>query len=389
MGTISPDFDRSARTAALISAEDEAIAAASNIARMIGSNGENAGEGPGGPFEFLTRSGLYGISVPSEYGGLDASNTVLADVCAILSEASPALAEMVASHFMVIECLRSYGTEAQKTYFFPATLSGLRFARTLPYDMDMEPGRPVLVSNGIGWRINGRSGCTPAAHHAEWLFLSAHRESGQPAALLVPVRAEGAIYVANGSPSDGRWQPDAEQVLFRDLNAEGDGLLQPSFDPRKQDVPQALNLLLQSAIQLGIGRGALRRALGYFPDPQTETQDTSSTAVGAVSVRLTAAEAVIEKAGKAVDAAQIGLADTHRRFAMMTAAAADITAMEAAAEAQDLLAAATGAKPFTHTFTRIPARTMPVLSPDDVDALLQTTGRYRATKNDETDEERP
>jgi len=328
MGTISPALERPHRTAAVIGTEDEATTVAGTIAGLFDIAEPGAGT-PGtaeARLELLSRSGLFGVSVPTEHGGIDVSNTVLADICAIAAAHSATLGEILAAHFAALEELRSHGTEGQRNTVFAAALTGARIARAvaLPRNGESADALP-LTANGLAWRLSGDALCTPCTRHADWMLVPTGSETGKAAGLLLPARIEGLRYVANScEPPPGGAQP-AEHVLFKDVHVDGDALLHAPGETARTGVPQSLDMLLNAARQLGAGRRALRRLLGGT-EPEART-------VGLVSARLAAAQAIVAEAGRAIDAAQIGLADQHRTNAFHAAAAARLTAQETAGEA--------------------------------------------------------
>lgn len=329
MGTISPALDRPHRTAAVIATEDEAITVAGTIAGLFDTAepGASTPETAEARLELLSRSGLFGVSIPTEHGGIDVSNTVLADICAAAAAHSATLGEILAAHFAAIERLRSHGTEGQRNTVFAAALAGARLARAAPLPRSGEPAETLpLAANGLAWRLSGDALCTPCTRHADWMLVPTRSDAGKTAGLLLPARVEGLRYVANScEPAAGGAQP-AEHVLFKDVAVDGDALLHAPGETARTGVPLSLEMLLNAARQLGAGRRALGRLLGGAePDALT---------VGLLSARLAAAQAMIAEAGRAIDAAQIGLADLHRTNAFLAAAAALVTAQEAAGEAR-------------------------------------------------------
>jgi alkylation response protein AidB-like acyl-CoA dehydrogenase len=66
----------------------------------------------------LAMSGLLAITVPEEFGGIDVSNSVLAEVTAILSEADSSIGQIPQNHFYILEALRIDCGEEQKAFFY-------------------------------------------------------------------------------------------------------------------------------------------------------------------------------------------------------------------------------------------------------------------------------
>ncbi len=331
MAKISPAL---VRTAALIGTEDEAIAAAGSVARhfdeAISPTVTDSEETVVGSLDALSRSGLFGVSIPTEHGGIDVSNTVLAGICAILSEYSTTVGLIACAHFVALERLRSYGTEGQRSAVFTAALSGARLARVEAIEGEGEgAGALPIVPVGLGWRINGEALCTPHAPHADWLLMPALDATGRPTSLLLPARTDGIRYVANGGGPGEVVASPGERVLFRDVVAEGDALLHSPRDPSKVDVPQALDILLEAARHLGRARrDFLHIRQRVDGGAGADDVDHGVHAIGAVSVRIAAAEATMEHGGRAVDAAQIGSAERHRTAAVFAAIVAGISALE-------------------------------------------------------------
>ncbi|MBN9053431.1 acyl-CoA dehydrogenase family protein [Shinella sp. NM-101] len=322
MGTLSSALDRSARTAAIIGTEDEAIAAAGRIAEAFSLPAQDSAAAEA-RHELLSRTGLFGISVPTEHGGIDVSNTVLAEVCALAAAGSAALGEVLAAHFVAVEKVRSHGSESQRNTVFSAVLAGARLARaSARRNSEAADGLP-LAASGLAWRLGGEALCTPCARHADWLLMPVRLDGGRPAVLLLPTRLDGLHYVANSCEPVAGGTQAAEHVLFKDVLVDGDTLLQPAGEAATHGVPRSLDLLLEAARRKGGARAALRHLL----DEATGEPVVS----GLLSARLAAADAMTAEAGRAIDAAQIGLADQHRTNAFLAAVAALAAAEEAAA----------------------------------------------------------
>jgi alkylation response protein AidB-like acyl-CoA dehydrogenase len=324
MGTISSPLDRAPRTAAVIGTEDEAIVVVRTLAGIFGGSGQESTTAEA-RLDLLSRSGLLGISVPTDHGGIDVSNTVLAAICTQAAMHSTTFGEILAAHFVGMERLRSWGTEGQQNTVFSAALAGARLAGAARRG-DGGTEALALIATGLAWRLNGEMLCTPCTRHADWVLVPTRGSSGKLTDLLLPVRIAGLRYAANTcEPANGKPQP-AEHVLFKDVLVDGDILLHPAGDGTQQTVPHALELLLEASRLLGVGHRLLRRIMD---DP-----DAAPLAIGLLSARLAAADAMIAEAGRAIDAAQIGLAELHRTNALLAAASALAVAQEATRHVQ-------------------------------------------------------
>lgn len=313
MGSLSTAQSRATRTAALIATEDEAVTVAGSLAGVFALPAAMAADAIETRLDLLSRSGLFGISVPTEQGGIDVSNTVLAEVCAIASAQSETLGRILAGHFVGVEHVRSQGSDSQRSTVFSAILAGARLARAFAGETNIL----AFLPSGLGWRLSGTALSTPHARHADWLLVPV-RQDMKTAGLLLPAHGEALRY------------PGENQVLFEDVLVDGDALLHPIGEAGAHAVPRALDLLLQAACRLGTARHALH---ALWDDPACHP----GTA-GRLSARLAAAGAMLAEAGRAIDGAQIGLADQHRTNAFLAA----VDALAAAEDAEVSIRQAAG-----------------------------------------------
>ena len=117
----------SERKAHVITSDSEAIAIAQQLAAELA---EEASERDFQrrltveEIKQLSQSGLWGITVPKEYGGAFVSNITIAEVVKIISEAVPSIGQIPQNHLYIVEAIRLDGTEEQKRFFFDLVLQG-------------------------------------------------------------------------------------------------------------------------------------------------------------------------------------------------------------------------------------------------------------------------
>lgn len=115
----------------------------------------------------LGQKGYLGIAVPREYGGQGLSFTF----CALFAEAcgmyEPGLGLSLANHYALIECIKKYGTETQKSRYLPLLSRGevvgtLAFSEpTAGTDFKAvscsveKKGNDIFLSGKKTWVING------------------------------------------------------------------------------------------------------------------------------------------------------------------------------------------------------------------------------------------
>ena len=79
------------------------------------------------PFELIDTMkelGLFGITVPEEYGGMGLDYTTFAMIFEELSKGLMSISGVIGTHHILTYVLTHFGTEEQKTQFLPALASG-------------------------------------------------------------------------------------------------------------------------------------------------------------------------------------------------------------------------------------------------------------------------
>ena len=103
--------------------------------------------------------GLFGITVPEEYGGLGLDYTTFASIFEELSKGFMSISGAIGTHHILTYVLTHYGTEEQKQRFLPDLASGRKrggLALTEPSGgTDMANLQTTATKNGEEYTING------------------------------------------------------------------------------------------------------------------------------------------------------------------------------------------------------------------------------------------
>ena len=103
--------------------------------------------------------GLFGITVPEEYGGMGLDYTTFASIFEELSKGFMTLSGAIGTHHILTYVLTHYGTEEQKQRFLPDLASGRKrggLALTEPNGgTDMANLQTTAAKNGEEYTING------------------------------------------------------------------------------------------------------------------------------------------------------------------------------------------------------------------------------------------
>lgn len=341
------NFAAKPRTVApYLGTEDEAI----EVAKILGSE-IRAGSTPRGrqgilPHQELHRlaqSGILGITVPPEYGGTDISNPFLAEVLAILSEADSSIGQILQSHFYILEMLRIAGTEEQKRYFFAKALSGDIFANAFA-ERDIEAKgsiRAQLMPDGSGYRILGQKCYSHSAMLAGWITILTQDAQNRSGLAIVQRNTDGLIIVSDRTSTDH--QTATATVVIDNIYVSPDSVI-PHHKVIKQPTPlESLGQLLHAATDLGRARAAFADMIDLAKtksrgnrnlDIEIASVDALTIAkAGSIAVRIEAAAAVVERAGRKIDMAQVSPSASAASDALLAAASARILSTEAALEA--------------------------------------------------------
>ncbi len=114
------------------------------------------------PYDLINRMkelGLFGITVPEEYGGMGLDYTTFASIFEELSKGFMTLSGAIGTHHILTYVLTHYGTEEQKQRFLPDLASGRKrggLALTEPSGgTDMANLQTTATKDGEEYSING------------------------------------------------------------------------------------------------------------------------------------------------------------------------------------------------------------------------------------------
>ncbi|OLU22226.1 SfnB family sulfur acquisition oxidoreductase [Pseudomonas sp. PA15(2017)] len=265
----------------------------------------------------FSHSGLWGISVPSAFGGPGLASVTVAKVIARIAQADGSLGQIPQNHFYALEVLRVNGSQAQQRRLYGEVLAGQRFGNALA-----ELGTKTaldrttrLTRTADGYRIDGRKFYCTGALFAQRIPTLAIDENGVGFLAFVPRHASG-LQVIDDWSGFGQRTTGSGSVVFDGVAVATDDVLpfQSAFERPTTVGPFAQ--LLHAAIDTGIARGAYEDLLQFVrhksrpwidagiekasEDPLTQQE------VGKLCVRLAATEALLERAGEFVDRAQAG-----------------------------------------------------------------------------------
>jgi len=126
----------------------------------VASDYEHADEFPEPLVEQMKELGLFGVTIPEDYGGLGLDLTTYALIQIELSRGWMSLSGVLNTHFISAWMIGTFGTEEQRRRFLPRMATGeLRsaYSMTEPHaGSDVQAIRTVAVRDGDGWAITGQ-----------------------------------------------------------------------------------------------------------------------------------------------------------------------------------------------------------------------------------------
>ncbi len=126
----------------------------------VASDFEHADRFPEPLVEGMKELGLFGVTIPEEYGGLGLDLTTYVLIQVELARGWMSLSGVLNTHFISAWMIKTYGTEEQKQYFLPRMATGeLRsaYSMTEPHaGSDVQAIRTRAVRDGDEWVITGQ-----------------------------------------------------------------------------------------------------------------------------------------------------------------------------------------------------------------------------------------
>ena len=325
----------------LIASDDEALQVAHRLAAQFAPEAalrDRERRLPWAELDAFVASGLWGITVPREYGGAGVRNGTLAEVTAIIAAADGSLGQIPQNHFYALEVLRVGGSVEQQRFFYERVLAGERFGNALAEIGHKDFKRRTRLTRAAeGWHVDGRKFYCTGALYAHWIptLVVADDEGRDVTYLAFVPRDTPGVTVTDDWDGFGQRVTGSGSVQFEHVRVEPEWVVpfQVSFERATTIGPVAQ--IMHAAIDLGQARGAFEAALQFvrersrpWIDAKVERAADDPLTIaqfGDLAARLRAAEALLRRAGRFVDTAQAKATD--RSVAEASVAVAEARAL--------------------------------------------------------------
>ncbi len=311
-----PALPRPVQPAHVIRSDREAIEVARKLAATFAlesSLRDSEGFLPIAELDAYSQSGLWGITVPKSFGGAGVSYATVAEVIRILAEGDSSLAQITQNHLALVAHIDLDATEAQKAELFTLVLRGVRFGNAFSEkgSKNVATFETKLRVEGKTAVVNGQKFYTTGALLAHIVPIVAVDEEGKGWLAFADRDAPG-LTVVNDWSSFGQRTTASGSIRIENVRVPLDRVV-PVAAFERPTAAGAISQIIQSAIDAGIAAAAIAETIAFVRTrsrPWIDSgKDSASddpftiSAIGDLVIRLHAAEALLERAGRAIDVA--------------------------------------------------------------------------------------
>ncbi len=286
----------------------------------VASDLEHQDEYPHALVARMKELGLFGATIPTQYGGLGLSFVNYARIMAELSRGWMSLAGVINSHLIMGYIIANHGTEAQKNYFLPEMAAGIKrggLGLTEPHaGSDVQSIKTVATRHGDNYVLSGAKMFITNSLNGTMLAVAAKTDpKAKPAyagiSMFAVEKNERGPTVSRPLKKLGYKGIDTCEVLFEDLEVPAANLIGGAEGQGFKQVMSALEVgrINVAARAVGVGQAAFDSAIRYaqqrtaFGKPICEHQAVQLL-LADMGTRLQAARLMVENAAQKKDAGE-------------------------------------------------------------------------------------
>jgi SfnB family sulfur acquisition oxidoreductase len=300
----------------VISSDAEALATAHKLAQEFAVDAAQRDRNrrlPATELDRFSGSGLWGITVPKAYGGAGVSTVTLTEVIKVISAADSSIGQIPQNHFAALDVIRFAGSAQQKKLWFDRVLQGFRLGNAFSEAKSKHVGafQTTITPQGDFYVVKGEKFYATGALFAHFIHIGAVDPKGK-VHLAIAARGAPGLKIVDNWSSFGQRTTASGNVLIDNVQVGPEAVIPAYLGSENPSSNGAISQIIQAAVDAGIARGALADTISFvrtytrpWIDSRQEkgSEDVFTIAqIGDLSIRLHAAEALLEKAGHAVDA---------------------------------------------------------------------------------------
>jgi SfnB family sulfur acquisition oxidoreductase len=343
-----PAIPKVAEPAHVIKDDAEAISVAERLAEQFAAGAAERDRIRRWPVEELdvfSQSGLWSINVPKAFGGPEVSYATLAKVIEIISAADPSIGQIPQNHLGVIAAIRTVSDPQQQALLFGEALKGARFGNAFSEFKSKRAAEfeTKFTDAGDHVIVEGEKFYSTGALLAHLVPIVALDSEGRAWYAIAERDAPGLTVIDDWS-AFGQRTTLSGTVLLDKVKVPKTHLVPGYKGYDKPTADGAIFQIIQVAVDTGIARAAIEDTISFVKTKSRPWVDSgldhawqdpyTIQAVGDLTLRLHATQALLEKAGLAVDAA-VAAPDAN------TVAKAQIAVAEAKVLSTEIAIAAT------------------------------------------------
>ncbi|TPK80759.1 SfnB family sulfur acquisition oxidoreductase [Mesorhizobium sp. B2-4-18] len=312
-----PPVARPSAPAHIIRDDAEAIAIAHALAAEFvkgASRRDRERIWPVAELDAFSQSGLWSINVPKEFGGPELSYATLVKVIEIISAADSSIGQVAQNHLGVIAAIRTVSDVGQQKLLFTEALKGTRFGNAFSEFGSKRAAdfETRFTDAGDHVVVNGRKFYSSGALLAHLVPIVALDDEGRAWYAIADRGAPGLTIIDDWS-SFGQRTTLSGTVIIDNVKVPKTYLVPGYKGYDKPTADGAIFQIIQVAVDTGIAQAAIdetvhfvrTRSRAWIDSGFDNAWDDPYTiqAVGDLTLRLHAAQALLEKAGHAIDKA--------------------------------------------------------------------------------------
>jgi len=288
--------------------------------RPVAHEWEAAGRYPDEIVATMREMGLFGLTVPEQYGGMAADMVSLALAFEEISRGWMGVAGILGSHSLSCWMIARYGTDEQRRAHLPALASGERrtaIALTEPAaGSDLQGIQATARRDGDSYILTGRKTWITNARHADPLPVLVKTDPGATpvhagmSVLLVEAGTPG-FEVVRDLPKLGYHGPETCELVFDEVRVPATALLGGTEGRGLQQVLAALETgrINVAARAVGVAQEAYDQALRYAGEREAFGQKISGfqavqLKLADMAMKLQAARLLVYWAASRADSGQ-------------------------------------------------------------------------------------
>lgn len=312
-----PAVPRPSEPAHIIKSDAEAIAVAKTLAAEIAPGAAIRDRDriwPVKELDAFSQSGLWSINVPKAFGGPEVSYATLAKVIEIVSAADSSIGQIAQNHLGVVAAIRTVSDEAQQKLLFAEVLRGTRFGNAFSEFGSKRAAdfETKFTDAGDHVVVNGQKFYSSGALLAHLVPIVALDEEGRAWYAIAERDAPGLTVIDDWS-SFGQRTTLSGTVILNNVKVPKTHLVPGYKGYAVPTADGAIFQIIQVAVDTGIAQAAIDETVSFVRTKSRAWVDSglerasddpyTIQAIGDLTLRLHAAQALLEKAGYAIDRA--------------------------------------------------------------------------------------